>query len=107
MAVARELPQTPMVHHTGTDVVVTYQDEEDITGCTFRFRIYDEDENVVVEKTSGSGITVLDPNNYELDLSDDSSHDLPAGRYRHEMRITDPPPRRTPTCRGPWVVKEL
>ena len=94
-------------HFVNEDVRVDYEDENDISDCVFRFRLYDAAGAVVVEKTNGSGVAIIDANNYRTNLADGTSHALAAGSYLHEMRITSPVGKRNVTAYGPWVIKNL
>lgn len=85
--------KTDISFHRGEDVTlrVTVSDQ-DITGWSLAFAIArGYGENAVVEKTTGTGITITDgPNGiFEVTIADADTDNLPTGGYVWEAKRMD------------------
>ena len=87
---------------------ITLEGEGTIAGWTFQFTMKKRprDEVEIVEKTSGSGITITDAANRVVELVLDSTDtlDVTPGQYVYDFWRVDPG-EEAPALGGTWALK--
>lgn len=67
----------------------SFTDEDiDLTTATISLVVY-EGNNRIINASVGSGITVIDANNFEIDEVSREDNDLPEGTFLGDLDITD------------------
>jgi hypothetical protein len=87
------------------DVQTVVRQGDTLTSWALQFQLFREDGTVAVQKTTGSGISITGASTYKVDLTDGSSFNLTAGRYRFETRVTNSPKRARDNW-GFWYVSD-
>lgn len=103
------MPAVAIEHPVENSVRLNFEvedEDQDLTGATIRFRVYNPDGTVLTEKTTGTGITITGPRTYSVDLRDGTSYAFPAGRYWYNVRITAPLAMASLRAHGPYSVSQ-
>lgn len=58
----------------------------DLTGASIKMQLYDKNQNKVFDVENGSGITIIDATNFEIDKVVNNS--FPSGKLRGDLQIT-------------------
>ena len=57
----------------------------DLTGASIKMQLYDKNNNQVFNIENGSGITIIDATNFEIDQV--LNNDFPSGKLRGDLQI--------------------